>query len=221
MERTTSKNEAKQILKGRWGNAIGAVLVFLVLFQLITFILSFIPIIGIIVSWILTEYFTLNFSKYCVKLSRDTCRIKYSECFLDVVTFFKIIGTEFLLGLLIAIPFLISGIIMVINTNNFLGIVAVLFIIIGFILCIYCGITFFTIPFIFIEEKEIGIIDSIKKAVNISKGFKWKYFVFILSFIGWYLLSIITLGIGFLWLTPYYVLASFLFYKKMLDNKAN
>jgi len=35
------------------------------------------------------------------------------------------------------------------------------------------------------------------------KGHKWEYFVLVFSFIGWELLTIITLYIGQLWLNPY------------------
>jgi uncharacterized membrane protein len=34
-------------------------------------------------------------------------------------------------------------------------------------------------------------------------GHKGKLFVLYLSFIGWFLLSCITCGVGFLWLVPY------------------
>ena len=49
---------------------------------------------------------------------------------------------------------------------------------------------------------------GVKKALTISKlitnGYKWKLFVLDLSFIGWYLLGVLSLGIGFLWIGPYW-----------------
>jgi uncharacterized membrane protein len=49
---------------------------------------------------------------------------------------------------------------------------------------------------------------GVKKALTISKlitnSYKWKLFVLDLSFIGWYLLGMLSLGIGFLWITPYW-----------------
>ena len=42
--------------------------------------------------------------------------------------------------------------------------------------------------------------------------YKGKYFLFILSFIPWFLVGILTLGIGFLWITPYFKMASAKFY---------
>lgn len=53
------------------------------------------------------------------------------------------------------------------------------------------------------ENPKLGV----KKAMNISKimtnGHKADIFVMNLSFIGWILLSVITCGIGFVWLFPY------------------
>lgn len=49
---------------------------------------------------------------------------------------------------------------------------------------------------------------GVKKALTLSKlitnGYKWKLFVLDLSFIGWYLLGMLSLGIGFLWIGPYW-----------------
>ena len=42
-----------------------------------------------------------------------------------------------------------------------------------------------------------------KESKNLMKGYKLDLFLLWLSFIGWALLAILTLGIGFLWLSPY------------------
>lgn len=64
---------------------------------------------------------------------------------------------------------------------------------------------------------------SNKRAFEITKatmtGDKWKAFVLGLSFIGWILLSIITFGIGFLFLAPY-VETTMAHYYLELKNKA-
>lgn len=57
--------------------------------------------------------------------------------------------------------------------------------------------------FIMTENPKIGV----KKAMNISKiitdGHKMNLFTMELSFFGWIILSLITSGIGFIWLFPY------------------
>jgi len=47
------------------------------------------------------------------------------------------------------------------------------------------------------------------------KGHKAELFFLGLSFIGWFFLSVLTLGIGFLWLVPYVNTSLALFYKKV------
>jgi uncharacterized membrane protein len=47
------------------------------------------------------------------------------------------------------------------------------------------------------------------------RGQKWKYFLLYLSFIGWYLLCILTLFIGLLWLMPYIYTTQASFYEDL------
>ena len=47
------------------------------------------------------------------------------------------------------------------------------------------------------------------------KGYKWKLFCLHLSFIGWYLLGIVTLGIAFIWVGPYIKTANTIFYENL------
>lgn len=57
--------------------------------------------------------------------------------------------------------------------------------------------------FILADDKKISGSDAIKKSKQMMKGYKGKYFMLCLRFTGWFLLSILTLGIGFLWFVPY------------------
>ncbi len=49
-------------------------------------------------------------------------------------------------------------------------------------------------------------------------GHKMEYFILCLSFIGWFILSCITLGIGFLWLIPYFYTTSAAFYEEIAEG---
>ena len=224
MERAMSKIKAKELLSGRWANAVGAVALFFIVAAFGNAVLAILPFIGIILGGLLAYYFKLSFNKYCVMLNETDERVKYNECFLDALTFFKTMGAQILIGIIIfIIPFIIIMVGMFQMMSSFDGTFGMVIITIGtiveFVFAIYYSLTFFTIPFIFIEDDEIGVIDGIKRAMSISKGFKWKYFVFLLSFIGWYILACVTLGIGLLWLAPYFVLSTFLFYKHMTEKK--
>jgi uncharacterized membrane protein len=49
----------------------------------------------------------------------------------------------------------------------------------------------------------MGIMEALNESKRLMYGNKWKLFCLTLSFIGWAILSVISFGIGFLWLYPY------------------
>ncbi len=60
------------------------------------------------------------------------------------------------------------------------------------------------VPYILAEDASISGTDALKKSREMMKGHKWNAFVYDLSFIGWFLLSILTLGILYIfYLAPY------------------
>ena len=58
-------------------------------------------------------------------------------------------------------------------------------------------------PFIIMDEPELTARQAITRSCEIMQGRRWKLFCLYLSFIGWGILSILTFGIGILWLVPY------------------
>ncbi|MDN6195330.1 MAG: DUF975 family protein [Atopostipes suicloacalis] len=61
--------------------------------------------------------------------------------------------------------------------------------------------------------------ECIKESVLLMDGHKLDLFALRLSFIGWYILSILTLGIPFIWVTPYIEMSQVVFYENLLENK--
>ena len=70
-----------------------------------------------------------------------------------------------------------------------------------------------------VVDKDIAGNDSLKESREMMKGYKWDYFVFGLSFIGWILLVPFTLGILLIWLVPYINVANALYYEKLKEKK--
>lgn len=56
----------------------------------------------------------------------------------------------------------------------------------------------------FIINPYDSVKTSIKNSIKYMSGHRWEYIVFNLSFLGWFLLGIISCGIGFLWIMPYF-----------------
>lgn len=57
--------------------------------------------------------------------------------------------------------------------------------------------------YIYIENPEMGVIECLRTSRLAMKGHKFELFVLNLSFIGWIFLSVLTLGILSLYVTPY------------------
>ena len=87
---------------------------------------------------------------------------------------------------------------------EFLYVVAML---IGFCFFIIPGIIIaiglMMAPYILKDDQQISAMDALKKSWEVTKGHKMKIFWLGLSFIGWGILCLMTLGIGFFFLTPY------------------
>ena len=58
-------------------------------------------------------------------------------------------------------------------------------------------------PYIIMDEPELTARQAITRSCEIMEGRLCKLFCLYLSFIGWGILSLLTFGIGFLWLVPY------------------
>ncbi len=70
-------------------------------------------------------------------------------------------------------------------------------------------------PYIMKDQPELSAVDCIDRSMSMMNGYKWKLFLLDLSFIGWWLLSILTLGIGMLWLNPYVYCSRAQFYEEL------
>lgn len=89
----------------------------------------------------------------------------------------------------------------------------------GFALLVIPGViwafAYSMIPYILDEEPELSLFQTFRKSRMMMKGHKLDYFWLCLSFIGWAILSVITLGVGYLWLMPYVQSTSAAFYEDL------
>jgi uncharacterized membrane protein len=74
--------------------------------------------------------------------------------------------------------------------------------------------------FILADNPDMAPTDAIKASREMMDGKKWRLFCLDLSFIGWYLLSILTLGILALWISPYNMMARAEFYESIKPQTA-
>ena len=75
-------------------------------------------------------------------------------------------------------------------------------------------------PYILVDNPELGPNEARLKSIEMMRGHKGKLFGLELSFIGWFLLCILSLGVGFIWLAPYYQTTHAAFYHNLLEEQA-
>lgn len=78
-------------------------------------------------------------------------------------------------------------------------------------------------PYIMCDMLDHGHEPTATEAITASRklmnGHKMDLFIFDLSFIGWFLLGIISCGIGLLWVVPYYRQAKANFYRNLAGDR--
>ena len=109
----------------------------------------------------------------------------------------KQFGRFFLAGLLIMILTLLIGIVT-------LGI--------GTIILAYA---YCMVPYLLYDYPELSVREAMKISREMMRGHKWELFVLDLTFIGWIILSIFTLGLGILFVEPYQQAARSAFYEDL------
>lgn len=90
--------------------------------------------------------------------------------------------------------------------------VAAIFLVVPGIIAL-CGLSMTL--FIMNDNPEISGIEALKMSWNMMNGHKWDLFVLWFSFIGWIFLSLLTCGLGFLWLYSYMTVATLNFYRQL------
>ncbi len=145
---------------------------------------SFIPFLSVIIGAPLA----LGYAIFSLKISREE-GIEVSNIFDGFQNFGKALGTYILMGIGVLLGFLCL-------------------IIPGFILAIGLSQTMFILA----DEPDIKAMDALKKSWAMMDGYKMDYFVLALRFIPWAILCLFTLGIGYLWLMPYYQVTMAKFY---------
>jgi uncharacterized membrane protein len=182
----TYKNRALDSLEGKWGTAVVATLIIAIITGGISTVIT-LPFgnqsptgMGINGIWsLLCLPLEWGFSVYFLYLIRKE-DIRYERLFEGYKDFIRTFLMEFLYCVAIIIGMcllIVPGIILSVG------------------LCMA--------PYILKDDPQISAMDSLMKSWQITKGHKMKLFWLGLSFIGWIILSLMTLGIGFFLLAPY------------------
>ena len=78
---------------------------------------------------------------------------------------------------------------------------------------------YFAVYYIIAENPYISAKEALEKSKEVMWHNKWRAFCLDLSFIGWDLLSALTLGIASIWITPYRQTAHAIFYRQIMKEQ--
>lgn len=169
-------------------------------------------IIQIVISF-LSMFLSIGFSIYTLKVYRGG-ESRYKDLFLGFgKKGLKAFLAEFLIafiicGVIFIIMFLTSVAVFTViglTDNDYIISAAILLMLIIVFIPVYILSYGFALSvYIIFDEDKIGITEAVFKSCKMMKGHKWELFVADLSFIGWIVLWVLSLGFAGIYVAPYY-----------------
>lgn len=142
----------------------------------------------------------------------------------DVFCCFKSRTDRYILGYLLVFAVSLIGMLPALYVYFFCDLtLAKLPLIIGLLLLslvfsVFINIVLALVFFVMLDNEDMSIVQCFKKAVGLMKGNKGRLFYIYLSFIGMWLLVVLSLGIGYLWVEPYMIQTYTLFYLDVIGE---
>ncbi|MGG0178397.1 DUF975 family protein [Gottfriedia acidiceleris] len=219
MRISSVKKTAKNHLSGNWGKAILTLVVFGVLQGLIYMLLN-VPVdkhytgtifpsskqqelipggvltVIEVISAIINTLLGYGLISYFLKLIR-----KEEKSLSDLFNYFKS-GHQFIRAFLVGF---------------FVTLFTVLWTLLLIIPGIIKSIAYSQVGYILKDYPEMKALDAITLSRRMMDGYKWKFFLLGLSFIGWGLLVIITFGLALFYVAPYFYTSQAQFYAEVKE----
>ena len=104
-------------------------------------------------------------------------------------------------------------------TSFVMGVFLVLWTLLLIVPGIIKGFSYSLTPYILRDQPELSALESITESRRLMDGHKMEAFMLFLSFFGWFLVGILTLGIGFFFIGPYFSTTYATFYDSIRDNQ--
>lgn len=186
------RDAAWNSLSGKWMSAVVLTLAYFSLTFVITSLEMVVEYFSSIISILLTAPIAYSYSVAFLEYGRSEKRLDVKSLFNGFNDYFRITGTYlleclyiFLWSLLLLIPGVIKA------------------------------ISYSQVFYILHDEPTLSYNKAIERSMAMMDGHKMEYFLLGLSFIGWFLLGMITLGIGFLWINPYIIRTLAIYYEDL------
>lgn len=200
--RAELKSHAKDELRGKWGLAIGGFFLATLILQVVGQALNIISdksipllIISFLVTTILSAVMSVGMCRFALNYATNGETPAIEDLFSGFKVILKALGVYFLVTIIVTLGF-------------------ILLIVPGIIL----SLMFSQVFYILADDNSKSITDCLKESAAMMKGYKFSYFVLLLSFLGWIILAIIPLFIGLLWVIPYMNVTLASFYLNIKNN---
>jgi uncharacterized membrane protein len=178
---------ARAQLKGKWGSAVLVSVIYLVMIG----IPGALPKIGGIINFILGGPIAFGLAYYFLTFTREK-----NPALEDLFKGFYNFSKTFIAYLLIVIFTLLRLLLLIVP---------------GIIAAISYSMTFY----IMVDNPEMSAREAIHKSKELMQGNKYRFSCLLGRFTGWFILCILTAGIGFLWFIPYVALSAAKFYESI------
>lgn len=233
MDTLKIKKNAKEKLKGNYIEITSAMIIIYSMIILIvaTGNISKNFVLMTLTGLFLSSFVVMGFITMILKISKGE-KVSLDEFFSKTFWFLKTLLLSFCLSVIVGLFIFFLGVSLygLYTSSSLWGIcddlVVVSLICIGIIISVallvftaYVTLSLSMSFFIFHDNPELSVLEILNKSYKIMDGHKLELFIFLLSFIGYLLLGILTLGILYIWLVPYIGVSLALFYKELLPKR--
>ena len=241
------KEKAKKSLSGKYGDAIGVIIILFLISLFIGILLAPLKLsdeatnsLSNFIEFVVSCLLTFGVISFFLKLSRDE-EVEINELWSKTGMWYKFLGACAVLGIItsliaivgvvaafIPLGFMINGNIFsnlsttivwqdIINSNMIIpmGALTILIAIITTIILVIVSTRYQLVFYILLDNPDMGIVDAFRLSSKMMKGHIIDYLALQLSFLGWMILGILTLGILYLWLIPYIAVTDCNFYNQL------
>ena len=194
MNRVELKKDAKSKLKEYYARSIVVVLLWGIIFIISIFLEFRVPVLGKIISWVLTCIFVFGYYYYFFKISSS------EEATINDLWSLTNMGLKYF-----CVTFL---------KKLFIFLWTLLLIIPGYIASYSYRLAYYII----LDDPDISCMDAIKLSKELMNGYKKDLFILDLSFILWIIASILTCGLLLLYVIPYMAITEANFYNYVINE---
>lgn len=184
--------QARRALTGRWGHAALTTLIYLALSRGA----GLLPRVGVLAELVVAGPMAIGYAHYALQAARGHAVtlaqlfVGFARFWVGLKAFLMMMGLIFLWSLLLIVP--------------------------GIIAALSYSMTFYLLA----DDDTLSASAALAQSRLLMLGNRWKLFCLGCRFIGWSLLSVVTFGIGFLWLMPYLSVAQGCFYDEIRGQPA-